>query len=123
MVSPFVFRHRRVQDLFHTFHQGRDARIENDHGNDQRAQVLITAMAEGMLEIRIAAGQLGPCHRNDRRKHIGQVVHRIHQNGNGMGGKAHHCLEAGKQEIHHDADQTGAKDHSLPLPALYFSHG
>ena len=106
-----VVRGLRVKDLLHRLHQGGDAGVEDDDRDHRGRNVLGAAVAVGMLLVRLPPGQLGADDGNDGGQGVGEVVHRVHHHGDGVGEQAHGGLEARQQQIRQDPQNACAHDH------------
>ena len=82
-----------MQNAVGGFLQRRDAGPQDDDGDDDRGHVLAAAMAERMLAVRLLPGKLRADDRDDGRKRIGQVVHGVQHDGDGVRQHAHKRLE------------------------------
>ena len=103
-----------MQDLLSGFDQRRDAGIENDRGNDHRAQIFDASVTERMLLVRRAVRQTGADDRDYRRERIGQVVDRVQCHGDRMRYQTDPCLHGCQEYIAKDPDQTCAYDDPIP---------
>ena len=105
-----VVRRLRVNDLFDGLDQGRGTRGQDDGRNDDGAEILNAPVAEGVLFVRAALGQLHAQDGDDGAERVGEVVHRVQHNGDGVGQQAHQSLEACQKDVCDDADHAGARD-------------
>ncbi len=99
-----------MKNLFDGFHKGGDAGVKHDHGNDHGAEVFYAPVAEGMLFIRLHAGQLGADDGNERAAGIRDVVDRVQHDGDGMAHQADCRLEDGEEHVGNNPDDAGPDD-------------
>ena len=104
-----------MNDLLDRFRERCNAGIEHDQRNDHGAEVFGPPVSERMLSVRGAPGQLGSDDRDHGRACVGQVVHGIQGDGDGVHQNAHHGLESGQKNVGKNSDQAGA--HNLPVAA------
>ena len=87
-----------------------DSMSEDDARDDDGAEILNAPVAEGVLVVRAALGELYAEDRDDGAEGVRQVVHGVQHNGDGVGQEAHRRLEACEEEVGNDADDARAGD-------------
>ena len=114
-----VVRCLRMDDLLYRFDKRSNTGIQDDHGDDHGAQVFDAPITEGMLFIRFLPGQLCSDDRDQRTACIGDVIHRIEHDGDGIGHQSDHRLECGQKHVGDNPDQTGFDDDFFPCLPIY----
>ena len=68
-----------------------------------------------MLLVRELSGKLGAHDGDDGGQGVGEVVHRVQGDGDGVGHDAHEGLEGREKDVGQDADDAGADDDFFPV--------
>ena len=105
-----IVRRLWVDDLLDGLHEGGNARVQHDHGDDHGAEVFDTPVAEGMLLVRLSACELRTDDRDQRAARVGNIVDRVEHDGDGVAHQTDHRLEAGKEHVGDDPDNAGFDD-------------
>ena len=100
-----------MNDLFDGFHERSNTRIQHDHGNDHGAQIFDASVSKGMLFIRLLACKLCADDGDQGTSCIRDIVYRVKDDGNRVGRKTDHSLEAGKEYIGYDPYNAGSDNH------------
>ena len=99
---------------------------EDRRGDEQAAEVLDAAVAEGVLVVGGALGHAKAHERDDRAARVGQVVERVGHHGDGGRHRAGQKLEREQQQVERDAhparERAVAGAHARVLGALMVRH-
>ena len=105
-----VIRRLRVEDLLHRLLQAGQARKQHQHRDEHAGQILDPAVAVGVLLVRPPPGQLGAHDGDHRGQGVAEIVHRVQDDGDGVGRQAHEHLEGHQDQVDAHAYQTGFYD-------------
>ena len=105
-----------VKDRAHRVAQQLKAHEKDDERDDEARNVLDTAVAEGMLGVRLLPGEAKAQQRHDGRARVGEVVEGVRRDGDGAGKRAGEELEREEQQV--DGDAHRAAKHAVGAPHL-----
>ena len=115
-----VVRRLGGDDLLDRFHQRGCARCQHNGRDHNGAEILDAPVAEGVLCVRAALGELDAEYRDDGAQRVCEVIDRVEHDGDGAREQTRSRLEPGEKEVGRDADQAGAGD--LPLADICIVH-
>ena len=91
-----------------------EAHEDDEHGHRQTGQVLQTAMAEGVLPVRLLAAQLEAQQRHGGGAGVGQVVEGVRRDGDGAGDLSGEEFAQEQQDVQTDAHRAAQDAVGLP---------